>query len=771
MPTAKALSLPLFQPRNGLWIAPVRHHSPACAWAVRKMIQEVRPDHVLIEGPADMTPLINVICDPATRPPVAGVTLRGGRAAYMPLCDHSPEYVAMRAARETGAQIRLIDLPADRLFGDVPDDQGQMSLTDEAPFNTGDYIAALCNRTGCRDGFELWDHLFEVRVGHEDWRAFLSDVGIYCAGLRTATPQAEIAARGDAQREAAMSGHIAEALKTGTVVAVVGGFHAPALISPTGTAPKVPAMTDSYLIRYGHAAMDALSGYGAGLPQPGYYDALWQAANTGQGTPNWGALASDLMQDFTAAMAGQGHPVSLPAKVETLRMAQTLAAMRGRGAVLRHDLFDGVQAALTKGEVTARDPWTDRLRAYWHGTALGEVPSGISVPPLVEDARSRAKKHRLDVSDSLDKRRALDIHRKAHHLETSRFLHAMVLLDAGFSTLQAGPDYTVGYGTDRLFEEWSYAWSPVVETRLIALAARGLGDTVPTACLAQLWAQRESDLAVQLSLIGRGIRAGLGAQLGPFVDAFAIDMGRSGGFAEMGHALQRLYGLSRTQGPMQAPKELGLADLLQVGYGRLIYLADDLPHVPQDMAGKAVTALRLVADLLASDSDGVFDKQRFDEAMLRLASAHAPPDITGAALALALRAGLIAPDRLVAALRGDFLGAALEVEDRIGVLRGVLATAPSLLWQVPSVLEAVDSFLTSLNEPAFMTLLPVLRRAFTALNPKETDRLADLLAQRHGTRTDYVAASQVTEAEMMLGLKAHQAMLTALQADGLEVET
>ena len=32
----------------------VRHHSPACARLVRKVIAELRPAHVLVEGPADM---------------------------------------------------------------------------------------------------------------------------------------------------------------------------------------------------------------------------------------------------------------------------------------------------------------------------------------------------------------------------------------------------------------------------------------------------------------------------------------------------------------------------------------------------------------------------------------------------------------------------------------------------------------------------------------------------------------------------------------------
>ncbi len=771
MQDAEAFRPALFQPERGLWIAPIRHHSPACAWAVRAMIRELRPAQVLIEGPADATPLIERLLDPRCRPPVAMVNLHQGRSAYAPFCAHSPEYVAMHAAQEMGAGLRFIDLPADRLFGrDLPD-TGPIPMADEQVFDEGDYVAALCARTGCRDGFELWDHLFEARLGTGDWRSFLTDVGAYCAGLRAATPEARIAARGDTAREVTMAGHIAAALQQGSVVAVVGGFHAPALTDPSGSASKTPQMRDSYLIRYGHAAMDALAGYGAGLPQPGFYDALWQAAETSGGTPDWRVLAGELVQDFTQAMSARGHPVALPAKVEALRMAETLAGLRGRAAILRHDLFDGVQAALTKGEVSVREPWAERLRRHWRGTALGELPAGISAPLLVEDARARAAAHRLAVADTLEKRRSLDIHRKPRHLAASRFLHAMALLDTGFGRMEAGPDYVSGVGTDRLFEEWAYAWLPAVETRLIELAAEGRGETVPAAAMAQLWAQRDSaDPALNLALLARGIRAGLGARLVPFAQAFARDMAQSGGFAEIAAALQRLYGLVHTRGPMRPPDELDLAGLLQVGFARLIYLADALPQLPEDMVAKAVAALRLTADLLASDGEGRFDRQMFDDAMARLADVRAAPEITGAALALALRAGQLPAARLVAALRGHFLGAALEVEDRIGVLSGMIATVPDLLWQVPEVLETVDVFLVTLDEADFLTLLPSLRRALAALNPRETDRLADVLARRHGARPDPLVAGPFTEADLALGLAAQAAVLAALRADGLAEE-
>ena len=49
----------------------------------------------------------------------------------------------------------------------------------------------------------------------------------------------------------------------------------------------------------------------------------------------------------------------------------------------------------------------------------------------------------------------------------------MAYLDSGFARHQGGPDFVNGTGLDLLFEEWDYAWSPVVEARLIERSELG----------------------------------------------------------------------------------------------------------------------------------------------------------------------------------------------------------------------------------------------------------------------------------------------------------
>jgi len=165
----------LNQPENGLYFAPIRHHSPACAWALQCMIRELKPRAVLIEAPADFEPHIELLLHEQTKPPVAIASLierekQARIAGYYPFCSHSPEFVGLKEGSALGADLGFIDLPTtseSRLFekSDDEDQEKLFSLQNEKRFGTGDYIEALAQLYGCRDGYELWDHLFESRLG------------------------------------------------------------------------------------------------------------------------------------------------------------------------------------------------------------------------------------------------------------------------------------------------------------------------------------------------------------------------------------------------------------------------------------------------------------------------------------------------------------------------------------------------------------------------------------------------------------------------------
>jgi hypothetical protein len=165
----------------------------------------------------------------------------------------------------------------------------------------------------------------------------------------------------------------------------------------------------------------------------------------------------------------------------------------------------------------------------------------------------------------------------------------------------------------------------------------------------------------------------------------------------------------------------------------------------------------------------MFDHELFDEAIDRVADASPPPQLLGAVLAICVQAGRREPEDLCKAIRGGFAGTTDDQQDRIGVLRGMLYTSPEILWRSEAVLQAVDAVLTGMSETEFLELLPHIRLAFTALNPREADKLAGLLADVHGGRvTDFMGRnSSLTDADLVRGIALEQAVRRSLEADGL----
>ena len=93
----------------------VRHHGPGSARAVRAALDARKPQVLLIEGPPEADGIIALAGEQEMRPPVAllaHVLDEPGKAAFWPLAEFSPEWVAIRWALSRGVPVRFMDLPA-----------------------------------------------------------------------------------------------------------------------------------------------------------------------------------------------------------------------------------------------------------------------------------------------------------------------------------------------------------------------------------------------------------------------------------------------------------------------------------------------------------------------------------------------------------------------------------------------------------------------------------------------------------------------------------
>ena len=205
-----------------LTVVGVRHHSPACARLVEHRLRQLRPRLVLIEGPADMNSRLGEL-ELAHRLPIAVFTFyqSAGRyhASWTPFCEYSPEWVALRTAREIGAEVRFMDLPAwDKSF------HGVRNRYSDGERRTARLIETLCRKLGLEGMDALWDHLFEQPC---ELDTLAERLRVYFDSFRAE----EEATGSDHRREAFMLAHVeaALALGDGPVMVVCGGFHSPVL--------------------------------------------------------------------------------------------------------------------------------------------------------------------------------------------------------------------------------------------------------------------------------------------------------------------------------------------------------------------------------------------------------------------------------------------------------------------------------------------------------------------------------------------------------------
>src|SRR5579871_4420229 len=85
----------------------VRHLSPAGAWHLRRYLDALRPEIVLIEGLSDAGPLLPHVTDPGTKPPIAILAYTESlpvRTLVYPLSRYCAEFQAIVWAKENSAR-------------------------------------------------------------------------------------------------------------------------------------------------------------------------------------------------------------------------------------------------------------------------------------------------------------------------------------------------------------------------------------------------------------------------------------------------------------------------------------------------------------------------------------------------------------------------------------------------------------------------------------------------------------------------------------------
>jgi len=744
----------------------IRHHGPGSARSVRAALAEQRPDVLLIEGPQEADGLVALAADDEMRPPVALLGYVPGepqRAAFWPFAVFSPEWQAIGYALGAGIPVRFCDLPAAHQLAMTMKGAGEVG--GDAPRVRTDPVAELATAAGYDDPERWWEDVVEHVPGPAVFDALAEAIGMLRAGPAEADSR-------DAIREAHMRKVLRRTVREGfeRIAVVCGAWHVPALRDlPPAAAddrllrglPKVKASLTWVPWTYGR--LSYASGYGAGIRAPGWYDHLF--CSPGQPVERWLAKAAAVLRD-------EGIPASPAHVIESVRLAEALAALRGRPLAGLEEVTEAARSVLCEGSDLLTALIQRRLVV---GERLGTVPPATPMVPLQRDLQDQQRHLRLR-PEAAPRDYDLDL-RKPNDLARSRLLYRLALLQVAWGTPRESR--TANIGTFR--ESWQLTWRPELDLALIEASMWGSAVAAAAAQRARSIAADATALDELTALAEQCLLADLGDALPTVLAAVRDRAALEGDVTHLMAALPALVRAAR-YGDVRGtdPARLG-----EVAVEMITRICAGLPVAVASLDETAAHAMRERIDAVNSATGLLVpvrreqggsspragtaaSRDRWLDTLAMLArgddpprpprvgmargddpprpprvgmAPRCPPLISGRLTRLLLDAGRITTDEAGVRM-SRALSAAAPAPAAAGWAEGFLAGSGLLLVHDDKLLTLADGWLAGLSPDTFAAVLPALRRTFGGFAPPERRAIGQQAARLDGSsRRPAVVAS------------------------------
>lgn len=781
----------------------VRHLSPAGAWHLRRYLDQIKPDLVMIEGLADATELILQVTRKGSKPPIALLAYTDSlpvRTLIYPLARYSPEFQAMCWADEHDANAEFIDLPSDVFLAlqdieaelmekrrrvapdgtpappdtaaseeelpevepaaeeekdkkkgrkkdkerEVPETGSSPPL--EPPISVYDQFA---RRAGEADYESYWERNFEHNVDDDSYRLAAYEFGNSLRELEQDAPRWRAE---NLVREAFMRRQIEDAIGRGfkpeKIVVVCGAYHAPVL---TG---DYPAMTDDEfaslrrraskftLMPYSYFKLSSQSGYGAGNQAPAYYELLWEALQH----DDLCGLPSRYLTLVARNLREAGTHRSTAEVIEGARLANTLSAMKDGLAPTLLDLRDAAVTLIGHGELATVK---DAIARVDVGTAIGELPKGVSRTSIQADferelSRLRLEKYKTAVKQELsldlrENRQAKSVDSAFLDLNRSSFFHRLRVLGVTFVTPLRTSQSSATWA-----EKWVLQWSPESEIQLIECVL--LGETVELATgfkFKSILEQCES-IEKAADVVGDACQCGMMKSMEAARSRLQELSAGTSELTAIAHAAHVL-GLIVRYGDVRKFDPEPLLPLIEELFVQGALALHGAAGCDNEQAVRMMVAIDEMNQVSLEHADRV-DEPMWTERLRRLSDADdRNPLLSGYACAILLERGLIANEDLTREVSRR-LSPGVPADLGAGWFEGLSKRNRYALLARQVLWAQLADYIAALDEDHFRRSLVFLRRAFGGFSPREKRQIAENLAEHWGVSTD--AAAEAIETEL-----------------------
>ncbi len=729
----------------------IRHLSPAGAWYVRKYLDKIMPELVLIEGPSDFTELIEDLGAEEIKPPVAVMAYTKDlpiQTILYPFAVYSPEYQAILWAREHGCECRFCDLPSEVFLGlgeqrrirwqekilagvEEENHSRKERAGKEAEISPAARVyQKLDELSDDGDNETFWERTMEHAADEEGYKNGAAEFG---SSLR-------VLSRGDWEedeenriREAYMRRMIALAVKEGThpdrIVVVTGAFHVEGISG--GEKPmtekefkSLPRMeTNKTLMPYSYFRLSERSGYGAGNHAPAYYELLWEGLQ--RDMPDYAGRR--YLAALAACQRKHGNMVSSAEIIEALRLSYSLAELHESHLPALRDLRDGAVTCMGHGcfsELALAVADTEI------GTKIGSLPEGISQTSIQSDFNRRLKELRLEKYKSvtaqelsLDLREKLTVksERSAFlDLERSFFLHRLKVLGISFALPQAVRQERATWA-----EQWLLRWTPEAEIQIVESVLKG--DTVEQATSFQL---REYTMDTGIAGIAKVIEEACNCGM-PTSMEYAIKVLQSTAVdavavTEIAETCHRLSTVLR-YGDIRRLNREPLAPILsQLFLRACLILAGECAC--DDGAAKPIAQAIMTLHEVSVNHD-FLDGERWIQVLTEIATRDdLNTRLSGLGAAILLEMGKMDRERLAREVQRR-LSKGIPAELGAGWFEGLSMKNHYALIARLTLWEKLSEYLEELDDEEFKRALVFLRRAFADYTSEEKNQIAENLGE------------------------------------------
>ena len=725
------------------WV-PIRHHSPQCSFQLQRYFKQCKPDVVLIEGPSEANALLPFLHDSQCKPPIAfyvyGVDKDKRYRCFVPFADMSPEWQALKLAKQQGIESHFIDLPYAQQI--VLNDQRELQaqgtetlLYSDRLLAGSDPINGLVKQAGCANFDQWWDRFFESGVEYSTPKAYFDNIMQFCLILRLQDQQNGSIDAQTRAREAFMAAQIRLHLDQGKQCLVVtGGYHCygiqqqlkQPLKKQKGSPGKAKIEIESavHLVPYSLQRLNSTHDYAAGIPDCGYYAQVWQRLARTEGAASACYQQTNVYWLTTLAKQCQqaGYIVSTADAIEANVLGQRLAALRHINTG-RSEMREALLSCYWKQAVgSAEREFTTLVDQQLAGEQVGSLPSSLPTPPLVVDFQTCCRRWSLPMIGIVSEKN-LDIYRRQRHRLISRFLHQLVYLDVPYATFVAGPRFSSGIDLQRVREIWQLEW--FVETEPHLTECSHWGQQVADAALNKLLKALDDPLIrgqTQVSLLIEAFSMGLHQVITPIIQRLQDWLRQENQPAILCHVLCTLAVAHIGQRALGTAQVVQLSALIEQCYerfcARLPWLAMLSAEVVEDTCDALAEFFAVVIDPAFTVNTDIFY-----DALTSLNCEPLAMKLQGLVTGILFSVGRL-PIQDLKRTQAHVFGATSLDPAQIGAFfQGLLSITGGRFLQEPLLLNSINEQLALWDEETFLTALPPLRLAFTHLSPREASDL------------------------------------------------